>query len=417
MSAPTVDEFRERVRTWLAAHVPLKTANEPFLQCTPEGVARDREIMRSLWEGRVFGATVPEEYGGLGLTAAHELAFREEAADYRMPEVYGNAVNIAMPLLLTYGTEDQKREYVGRILNGDHIWAQLLSEPSGGSDLAGALTRAERDGDEWVINGAKIWTTAGNFCDYGLCLARTDPDVPKHAGLTMFILAMRSPGVSIQPLMLVDGDVDFCQEYLDDVRVPAGNVLGEVNNGWQVATTLMVNERSAIGRGWSLGGSRSDGTEAGIVLSTAMLDDARSAGRDQDPHVRALIGEAWVLTAVQGLASRRVSAAIRTGELPGQAAAILKAMVGYTSLRVGEVGLEVGGTRSVAWRPSAASPYGVRRLTSQNIGGGTTEMQLNGVAERLLGLPREPSNDRTVPFNQLRHNTMTATPARPGGGA
>jgi alkylation response protein AidB-like acyl-CoA dehydrogenase len=413
-SAPSVEEFRVRVRDWLSANVPLKEPHESMLHCTPEGVARDRSIMRSLWEGRVFGAAVPEEYGGLGLTPAHEIAFREEAADFRMPEIFGNAVNIALPLLLTYGTEEQKKAFVPNILNGEHIWAQLLSEPSGGSDLAGALTRAVRDGDEWVINGAKIWTTAGNFCDFGLCLARTDPDVPKHAGLTMLIVPFDSPGLTVQPLTLVDGDVDFCQEFFDDVRIPGANVLGGVNNGWQIATTLMVNERSAIGRGWSLGGSRSDGTDAGIVLSRALLEEARRHGRDEDPHLRALIGEAWVLTTVQAAASRRVSAAIRSGELPGPAAALLKALVGYTAVRAGEIGIEVGGSASVAWRSSLPSPYGVSRLTSQNIGGGTTEMQLNAVAERLLGLPREPSSDRTMPFNQLRHNTMSATPARPG---
>ncbi len=170
-----------------------------------------------------------------------------------MPEVYGNAINVALPTLLAHGSEYLKREFIPRILNGEHIWAQLLSEPSGGSDLAGVLTRATQDGETWVINGAKIWTTAGNHCDYALCLARTDPEKPKHAGLTMFVVPMHSPGMTVRPLRRLDGEADFCQEFIDDVSVPAVNVIGAVNDGWRVATTLMMNERTAIGRGWSPG--------------------------------------------------------------------------------------------------------------------------------------------------------------------
>jgi alkylation response protein AidB-like acyl-CoA dehydrogenase len=406
----SVEDFRLKVRHWLAAHVRPKQPDEPGFVVTQQDQARDRAAQRSLWDGGIAGVTVPREYGGLGLSAEHEAVFFEEALDYRIPGVLWNAINIAVPVLLAHGTEEQKQRYIPHILNGDNMWAQLLSEPSGGSDLAGALTRAERDGDEWVINGAKIWTSAGNFCEYGLCLARTDPEVPKHAGLTMFVVPFDSPGVTVQPLMLVDRDVDFCQEFFDDVRVPHDNVVGGVNNGWQVATTLLVNERTGTSRP-----TRRDSDEAGIVLGRDLLGVAARAGRAGDPHLRALIGEAWVLTTVQAQTTKRVSAAIRSGELPGPAASILKAMVGYTGERSAEIGVEVGGAESVAWRESEPSPFGIRRLTSVNIGGGTTEMQLNGVAERLLGLPREPSNDRTMPFNQLRHNTMTATPARPGG--
>ena len=323
-----------------------------------------------------------------------------------MPEAYGNAFNVVLPTLLAHATEELKHEFIPRILNGETIWCQFLSEPSGGSDLAGLLTRAERDGDTWRINGAKIWTTGGNYSDYAICLARTNPEVPKHAGLTMFIVPMNTPGITVVPLQLVDGTADFCQEFLDDVVIPAANVIGEVDNGWRVATTLMVNERTAVGRGWSLGGRTGESEDRGIELNDDLLELARQCGRADDTHVRALVGEAWVLHAVQAQTVKRVSAAIRSGDLPGYAAAILKAMSGVTGPRLGEIGVEVAGTRAAAWAPGQPSRWGHHRLSSHGIGGGTTEMQRNAIAERLLGLPREPSADRELPFNQLRQNTV-----------
>ncbi|SEP20243.1 acyl-CoA dehydrogenase family protein [Trujillonella endophytica] len=404
----TVPEFRARARAWLAAHVPLESPGEPFLQWDDEGVARDRAIQRSLWDGGIAGVHLPREYGGLGLSAAHQEAFREEAAEYRMPENFGNAFNVVIPTLLTHGSELLKRRHIPRILRGDDIWCQFLSEPSGGSDLAGLLTRAERTEGGFVLDGAKIWTTGGNYSDRAICLARTNPDVPKHAGLTMFVVDMRTPGIEIAPVRLLDGSADFCQEHIDDVFVPAENVVGEVDDGWRVATTLMVNERSAIGRGWSLGGQRGQQADTGIGLAPELLDLARELGRDTDPSVRALIGERWVLEAVMAATTKRVGAAIAAGDLPGPAAAILKAMSGATAVRRGEIDLAVAGVRAAAAPAGGGELWGLHRLSSHGIGGGTTEMQRNAIAERLLGLPREPSDDRVVPFRQLRQNTRPA---------
>ncbi len=403
--SPTPEQFRAKVRGWLRDHVPRKTPGEPFLQWDDEGVARSKRIQRTLWEGGIAGVTVPVDYGGLGLGSAYDRVFREEAADYRMPEEFGNAFNVVLPTLLAHGREDLKKQYIPRMLNGEHIWCQFLSEPSGGSDLAWLLTRADRDGDVWRLNGAKIWTTGGNYSDYAICLARTNPEVPKHAGLTMFVVAMADPGITVVALKLTDGSQDFCQEYIDDVVVPADHVIGDVNDGWRVATTLMMNERTAVGRGWSLGGSKGQSEDRGIAFDPALLDLARRTERSDDPHVRSLIGESWVMTAVQEQTVRRVSEAMRTGHLPGHAAALLKAMSGATGRRQGEIGLEVAGSRAAAWRPGQASRWGVGRLSSHGIGGGTTEMQRNAIAERLLGLPREPSPDRELPFSQIRKNT------------
>lgn len=401
----TVGEFRGRVRAWLAGHVPLKAPGEPFLQWDDEGVARDRAIQRALWDGGIAGADLPREYGGLGLSPAHQAAFREEAAAYRMPEDFGNAFNVVVPTLLAHGSEALKVRHLPAILRGDAIWCQFLSEPSGGSDLAGLLTRAERTDGGWVLDGAKIWTTGGNHSDWAICLARTDPDVPKHAGLTMFVVDMRSPGITVSPLQLLDGSADFCQEHIDGVFVPAEDVVGEVDDGWRVATTLMMNERSAIGRGWSLGGQPGQQEETGIGLDPTLLDLARELGRDRDPGVRGLIGEKWVLAAVMALTTKRVGTALAAGDLPGPAAAILKAMAGSVAPRNGEIDLAVAGARAAAWPTGTGERWGHHRLSSHGIGGGTTEMQRNAIAERLLGLPREPGDDRVLPFRELRRNT------------
>ena len=401
MTGPSIEEFRTKVREWLAGHVPRLLPGESMFTASDKEVARDRAMQRSLWEGNIAGITVPVEYGGLGLTYEHEQVFREEAGGYRIPGVYWNAVNIAVPVLLAYGTEAQKRFHIPRILNGENIWCQLLSEPTGGSDLAGALTRAIRDGDEWVISGSKIWTSAGNYSSYGLCLARTDPDLPKHAGLTMFIVPMNSRGVTVQPIVMVNRDADFCQEFFEDVRVPAENVVGEVNGGWQVATTLLVSERTNTGRPMGPASGQD-----GIVLDRELLDLANAVGRGTDQRVLSLVGESWVLSEVQRLAARRVAKAIADGELPGTAASMLKALAGYTTLRKGEIVVEVAGLRAIGRKVSQPVNFGMRRVLSQNIGGGTTEMQLNVVAERLLGLPRDSSEDSRRPFSEIRHNVM-----------
>jgi alkylation response protein AidB-like acyl-CoA dehydrogenase len=404
-AVPTLDEFRLKVRSWLAEHMPLKVPGEPFLQWDDEGAARSKRLQRTLWEGGITGVTVPVAYGGLGLDSRYEAVFREEAAPYRMPEEFGNAFNVVLPTMLAHASEELKTRFIPHILRGDHIWCQFLSEPTGGSDLAGLLTRAERDGDTWRLNGAKIWTTGGNYSDYAICLARTNPEVPKHAGLTMFVVPMDDAGITVVPLRLTDGSQDFCQEYIEDVSIPEDFVIGDVNDGWRVATTLMVNERTAVGRGWSLAARKGDDDQQGISLDRGLLDLARKTGQDGDPHIRALIGESWVLSTVQQQMVKRVTAAMQRGDLPGYAAALLKAMSGATGRRLGEIGVEVAGVRAAAWKSGDKRRWGIGRLSSHGIGGGTTEMQLNAIAERLLGLPREPSSDRELPFSQLRKNT------------
>jgi alkylation response protein AidB-like acyl-CoA dehydrogenase len=240
MTIEDLDSFRQRARTFIRGNlsasgpIPLKLdvrSDEEELAA----VAREREIQRMLFDADLAGICVPREYGGQGLTQAHQQVFNEEIAGYEYPvRMQIPTVAPCLAVLLDFGTDEQKRRHVPAILTGDEIWIQFLSEPSGGSDVAGALTTAVRDGDEWVLNGSKIWTTGAWWSDWGLCLARTNWDVPKHRGLTVFMFPIRQSGVEMHRIEMLNGNREFCQEFLSDVRVPDTDRIGAVDDGWTV---------------------------------------------------------------------------------------------------------------------------------------------------------------------------------------
>src|SRR5262247_3662204 len=208
----------------------------------------ERGLQRRLWDGGFAGICFPAEYGGLGLTVAHQHAFTDESRPYDMPFHFNiPTLGILAPTLVDFGSHEQKLRHLPAILRGEELWVQFLSEPSGGSDLAGCLTQADRDGDVFVLNGSKIWSSSAHVSDYALCLARTNWDVPKHRGLTMFILQIHQPGITVNQIKMVDGTQEFCEEFFDDAVIPAENVLGEVDDGWTVATRLLFHERASVG--------------------------------------------------------------------------------------------------------------------------------------------------------------------------
>ncbi|TMK59127.1 MAG: acyl-CoA dehydrogenase, partial [Actinobacteria bacterium] len=230
-------EYRQRARRWLAANLTPAGSSSHRLgpadgQTESEWVARSRAIQAKLSEGGYAGITLPPELGGAGLDQRYQQIFDEESAGYELPPYFAGARGPTFYLLLACMSDAHQHEHIPAILDGREVWCQLMSEPGAGSDLAGVVTRADRDGDEWVINGQKVWTTDAHFSEYGICLARTDFDVPKHAGLTMFFVSMDTPGVTARPLRQADGSAAFNEVFLDDVRIPAENVLGEVNQGW-----------------------------------------------------------------------------------------------------------------------------------------------------------------------------------------
>jgi alkylation response protein AidB-like acyl-CoA dehydrogenase len=427
-----VGSFRDRARAWLAEVVGEFDGSETTLigaQGGAEGrrrAATGRALQRALYDGGFAGITFPPEYGGLGLTVAHRDAFNAEvraAGDAAvnlfnlLGSLWGLSIGMIAPTMLEFATEEQRRTYIPEMLRGEKLWVQMLSEPTGGSDLAGAITRATRDGDQYLINGSKVWTSQADFSDMAVLLARTNWDAPKHRGLTMFIISLDAPGLTINPLRLVSGGTGFCQEFFDDMPVPVSDTLGPVDDGWNVATRLLVHERNTVGGGSTYhtmslrGGGRGPGASGS---RDALVGLARAAGRAGDGDLRQRTVEAHLLSTVSGHLAARVQQGMATGVLPPAAGSMLRLFGSVVGINSSDVGMELAGINAVVWPEDHSAPgsgLGLMYLGRQgnSMASGTAEIQRNIISERVLGLPREPAPDRDLPFNQVRHNLM------PGG--
>jgi len=402
-----VESFRVRARGWLAENMPrlvpgLNDSLEAMMLRGDDIWPRARELQRMLYAGGFAGICFPKEYGGLGLTRAHQQAFNEECAGYEMPLVLNTPTfSICGATVLDMASEEQKLQHLPAVIRGDEIMVQFLSEPRGGSDLAGVTTRATRDGDVFILSGSKIWSSGAYAADWALCLTRTDWEAPKHRGMTMFLLKVHQPGIEIKRIKQVNGNNEFCQEFFDDVVVPASCVVGEVNGGWAVASRQLFHERNAVGGGSPyVSGTvaaprRGPGTQG-------LIDAVRATGQSQDVYVRELVAEAHTIGRIQQQLISRVTDGMRTQQLPPPAAAIMRLFAGQASTRIAEIGVEILGSHAVAG--GEALGYGESFLMRQagSLGGGSTEMSRNIISERVLGMPREFAADRDVPFSQVR---------------
>lgn len=405
----SVEEFRARARTWLAANLPPRPDTVPD-RSDDARRAHERALQRQLFDGGFAGICYPAAYGGLGLTPAHQEAFTVESLPYDMPySINVPTLGILGATLIDFGTHEQKIAHLPAILRGDELWVQFLSEPSGGSDLAGVRTTAVRDGDEFILNGSKIWSSAAYAGDYALCLARTDWDVPKHRGLTMFILKIHRPGVRIDRIRQVDGTEEFCQEFFDDVRIPASDVVGQVGEGWTVATALLGHERAAVGGGSPYTSGRlllhAEGDAAGELVAMA-----RALGRTGDAGVRRAVAQARVAETVHAQLVERVTSGLVSGALPPASGSLLKLSAATTTMRRSELALEIAGADAVVWpldgdgdAPGRSAGQGSLWRQALSLGGGSNEMQRNLIAERILGMPREATADRDVPYRDVPH--------------
>ncbi|WP_426574712.1 acyl-CoA dehydrogenase family protein [Aquihabitans sp. McL0605] len=400
-----VAEFRARAKAWLAESMPPLT--DGYTDRSEGRRPVERSLQARLHQGGFAGICFPAEYGGLGLTPAHQRAFTAESEPYDMPfSLNVPTLGILAATLVDFATHEQKLRHLPAILKGEELWVQFLSEPSGGSDLAGCLTRADRDGDVFILNGSKIWSSAAYVSDYALCLARTNWDVPKHRGLTMFIVKIHQPGVTVEQIRQVDGSMEFCQEFFDDVAIPASAVVGEIDDGWTVATRLLTHERMAVGGGsiYTSGRSVGHGPADG---GSQLVDAVRASGRAGDAHVRQLVAEDHILQLVGGQLVRRVTQGMGTGAMAPPAGSIMK-LYGATSwMRQAEIGLTLAGSAPAAW-PAGEPPWGAQMaqttLSRQglSLGGGSNEIQRNIISERLLGMPREAAGDREIPYRDVR---------------
>ncbi len=364
-------------------------------------MARHRGLQRQLFDAGFAGIVVPKAYGGAGLTPAHARAFNEEIAGYDAPTML-QIPNFTpcMAVILEFGTEEQKLRHVPPILKGEHVFVQFLSEPSSASDAAGAQTTATRDGEEWLLNGSKIWSSGAWRADYGLCLARTNWDVEKHRGLSVFLVPVRSEGLELHRIEMLGGAREFCQEFFTDVRIPDADRIGNVDDGWTVGIRWLFYERSFALSPYII---RAEGGGDGFGTSDeALLQLAKRSGRADDPVAREMIGEVRANSLVAPEASKRIAQAMRTGYLNDQGAALSRLLSGVNGSRQSTVAFELTGGAGVAWDPEDddLGRRGMAFLTRQagQIGGGTTEMARNVISERVLGMPRERAGDRDVSY-------------------
>lgn len=371
---------------------------------------RARELQRLLHDGGFAGICFPPEYGGLGLSYEHKTAFDAEAAGYELPLLL-NVPNFAIccATILDMGSEDQKRSHIGAALRGDEVLVQLLSEPSGGSDLAGVITRADRRGDTWVINGAKTWSTWAFAADYGLCLARTDWTVPKHEGLTMFLMPLRHKGITMNRIKQLDGTEDFCEEFFDDVELTDDAVVGEPGKGWEVASRQLYHERRTMGDGSEF--TSGPGITAAADVRVDLLRLVEKIGGADDPKIRAIAGRALTHRAVGQLLSGYIYNGVLTGALPPAAGSIIRAYMAQAQNVETDAAHEIAGMSAAVADDEELLDIGIRYLGRQvaNIGGGTSEMAYNVIGERVLNFPREYAADRGVPFNQVKRNKPEGT--------
>jgi alkylation response protein AidB-like acyl-CoA dehydrogenase len=348
----------------------------------------------------------PREYGGLGATAAVSAAVGRTLSRYRVPR-FTNPVGVDLvgPALLRWGTEEQKQRFLRPIARHEEIWCQLFSEPGAGSDLAGLSTQAVRDGDDWVVSGQKVWTSLAHLAAYGILLARTDPAAPKHKGITAFLLPMDQPGVTVRPLRHMAGEVEFNEVFLDDVRIPDAVRLGEVNEGWQVAISILAGERQAT--------SGSAGALPGTTTGRSVEALIRHHAPVTDPVLRQRLAQAYTEEKILQITSRRAAARRRDGVRgapgrgPGPEGSIVKLLYGEHAKRLQDLACDLEGPGGQAWaagdRWRQNTAWSLLRVQSKTIAGGTSEIQRTILGERLLGLPKEPEADRNVPWSEVRH--------------
>jgi alkylation response protein AidB-like acyl-CoA dehydrogenase len=392
---PEQAAYRAQVRAWLEEHRDTAPVLRGGLAIEDEEqkVAAHRAWQRRLAEAGFVGITWPKEYGGQGRVPLEQVIFNQELNRLGLPGIL-DAIGVGMlgPTIVAHGTEEQKQRYLGPMLHADEVWCQLFSEPAAGSDLAGIQARARRqDDDSWRLSGQKVWTTNAQFAAFGLLLARTDPDVPKHRGLTMFIVPMDAEGVTVRGLRQISGEAEFNEVFFDDVRLEPDAVVGPVDGGWGVALTTLMFERLTIGGGGEGLGYRAD------RFAAALAGDAAAAA---DPDVRRRLGcVATELLSIR-FTGYRMLTAIQRGQIPGPEAGLTKVTLVNAGIAALDLIADVLGPDAL--QDGTDWSYLTSFLPGLKSAGGTEEILRNTVGERVLGLPPEPRLDKGIPFNELR---------------
>lgn len=384
--SPEDEHYRLQLRQWLEDHMP----SEPSPAEQDAAFAYRRAWQRQLCEGGWVGIHWPKAYGGQGATLVQQAIYAQEMARARAPQpANGLGISIVGPTLIEHGTEEQKKRYIPKILNADEIWCQGFSEPNSGSDLASLQTKAVLDGDEFVVNGQKIWTSLGQYADWCILLVRTDPHAPKHKGITFLLVDMHSPGVTVRPLKQITGHAEFNETFFDNVRVPRANVVGDINDGWRIAMTTLTYER----------GISTLATQVRMQQQLdAMIDYARTSRRNgqtlsQDPVLRQQLAAAYIRVEIMLLNLYRGITTQLRGQPPGPEASLTKLYWSELDKWMQELGMTLQGPYAQLMRESKHAvagdwQYNFLRSRAGTIYSGTSEIQKNIIGERVLGLPK-----------------------------
>jgi alkylation response protein AidB-like acyl-CoA dehydrogenase len=394
--------FRAQVRAFLEANA---TRREPGVsegyrtsQAAPGALERAKEWQAKKAAAGYAGITWPKEWGGRGGTPIQQVIYNQEESRYAVPRgFYEIGLGMCLPTLCTWGTQAQRERYVPPALGGKEIWCQLFSEPAGGSDLAGLRTRAERDGDHWVINGQKIWTSGAHYSDYGILVTRSDPTVPKHKGLTFFFLSMKTPGIEIRPIKQISGQSHFNEVFFTDVRIPDGQRLGAVGQGWQVSLTTLMNERLAVGD--------APGPDFAEIFELARRVETEDGPAIKNAGVRDKLAEWYVKSQGLKYTKFRTMTALSRGQTPGPEASIGKLVSASKGQEIAAFGMDLLGMGGVMTGDDAPAQAMFQQALlyspALRIAGGSDEILRNIIAERVLGLPADVRVDKDLPFNQL----------------
>ena len=396
--SPEQAEFRKEVQAWLKANAKPKTKD------TVRGSQEGRYEQAKAWYKKVFDAgyaciTWPKEYGGAGLSQIHKVIWSQEVAKYDEPDGYfvigqGNCG----PAMMHFASEEQKTSLLPRMASAEDVWCQLFSEPSAGSDVAGLRTKAQLQGDKWIINGQKIWTSGAQHSDYGVILCRTDPDVSKYRGMTMFFIDMKQPGVDVQPITQMDGGSHFNEVFFNNAEIPDSQRLGEVGGGWGAALLVLMNERLAIS------GVQPDGFPEFLKLVQSMELDGEPLRNN--PLVRERLAHWYCLHAGLKASTNRMLTAVAKGGIPGAEAALGKLVGAVMNQDIANYVLQLLGDTGAISDESLAEQHAHFQNTVMfapgiRLAGGTDEVMRNIIAEQVLGLPQEPRADKGIAFKDI----------------
>jgi acyl-CoA dehydrogenase len=397
---PEEAAFRAEAHAWLSANAKPRTPDDSYTGTLQEAETKGALKWAKEWQKKKADdgwacITWPKEYGGRAATPIQSVIWGQEEGKFKTPPpVFSIGTGMCGPTILTHGSDAQKAQWIPKLLSGEEVWCQLFSEPNAGSDLAGLRTSAVRDGDDWIVNGQKIWTTGAQFCDWGIMVTRHDPNVAKHAGLTYFVVDMHSAGVEVRPINQINGGMGFNEVFFSDVRIPDANRIGEVGDGWRVAITTLMNERASIGAGGGAGDPIAE-----------MIALAQEVGSFDDSDVRQQIADFYVKRKGLQYTSYRTLTALSQGKIPGPEASMGKLVGAKLMQDMGSFGMDLAGAAG-SLAPSAAPADGT--FQSQFLGspglriaGGTDEILRNIIAERVLRLPPEVRLDKEVAFREI----------------